>query len=303
MSEINNEKIQQKIDQVKARFEERIEKIKKEGAQKINEITDDSPDPNGFEAVLDATFDVKWKNTSIKFDIPKFSMEREIIKFHIPEVRMELKSIKFDVPAVRMVRTCLFKKPEITVKGIKVYTKMTCVYGDKPETYMKTIEIKTDIPKFTSKLQEISFDKPVVRMETTEIILKLPQFYLKKISTQIEQQENEIEDVSQDMSAKIALAEKDMQMSLQSEIAQEISKMNDEIGSQLLAERENVCSYYDDAIAKTKAAIKSLKENNAIDEVASLENELSKIIEDYKTILNNIDEGLTKATIPDLVFN
>lgn len=292
MSTINDQRIQQKVDEVKTRFEERIVQIQKDGAERINRITDDTPEPGAMGAVIDLIFDVKWKVTSIKFDIPKFSMERETIKFDVPEVKMELKSIKFDVPATRMVKKCIAKKPEFYCKGLKCTVKYTCIYADIPEPYMKTIEIKTDIPKFTSKRMEIKFDKPVVKMETTEIKLHLPQFFLKELSAELKEQEKDIERESQVMTSQIAQAEMEMKISMESEIAKELDMIYDEIRGQLLKERENVAGNYDGAIAQTKAAIKTLKENNAVDEVTRLEAELSKLVQDYSALLAEIDRSI-----------
>lgn len=288
----NEERIQNKVDEIRLEFEKRIAKIQEEGSNQIQQVAGGSPDPNGLEAVLNATFDVEWKTTSIKFDIPKFSMERADLEFDVPEVKMELKTMKFDVPATRMVRTCLFKKPEITVKRLKVYTKMTCVYGDKPEVYMKTIEIKTDIPKFSSKRMKISFDKPVVRMETTEIKLKLPQFYFRELSGELKKQQREIEDVGHLMSSEISKAESEMKLSLDLEIASELEKINSEVRDSLIKERKNISTFYDDAISKSKSSIKILKENNAVDEVKKMEDELAILVTDYQKVLDEIDNAL-----------
>lgn len=292
MAETNEQRIQQKVDEVKKTFEEKIAKIQEDGSQRIKKISDESPNPSAVEAGINATFDVKWKVTSIKFDIPKFSTQKETIKFDVPEVRMELKIIKFDVPATRMVRTCLFKKPEVTVRGISVTVKNVCVWGDKPEVYMKTTEIKTDIPKFTTKRLEIIFDKPIVKLETTEIKLSLPQFFLKELSGELKEQKEDIENVGQSMTSEIAQAETEMKISLQSEVSHELSEINDETHEELLKARKEVCSYYDDAIAKMKSSIKILKENNANEDVITIEGELSKLVKDYGDILLEIDKGL-----------
>ncbi|MFC7772494.1 hypothetical protein [Flavobacterium sp. GCM10027622] len=292
MSQTNEERIQQKVEEVKQRFEEQIAKIQENGNAKIKKISEESPEPSSLEAGINATFDVKWKETSIQFDIPKFSMEKETISFDVPEVTMELKSMKFDVPATRMVRACLFKKPEVVVRGMSVTTRMTCVYGNKPEIYMKTIEIKTDIPKFTTKKMEIIFDKPVVRLETTEIVLKLPQFFLRELSTQLNEQKEDLETVGHEMTSEIGKAENEMRFSLESEVANELKKINDELREELLKERDNACKYYDDAIAKTKSSIHILKANNFNSEVARLEAELSKMVSDYQAILEQIDNGI-----------
>lgn len=295
MSHLNDQRIQQKVDEIKNRFEEKIAKIQENGEQRLQRISQDSPDPNNLEGVLNMTFDVKWKMTSIKFDIPKFTMQRETIIFDVPEVRMELKVMKFNVPATRMIRACLFKKPEITVSKkfpYRVTNRMTCVYGNKPEFYTKTIEIKTDIPQFNTKRKEIKFDKPVVKLETTEIKLNFPQFFLKELSGELREQKRDIDLVGQYMTTEISIAENEMKISLEAEITSELKLIHDEVSEELLKERQNISSYYDDSISKVKSAIKILKENNVNEEVSRLETELSNMVKEYQEILTDIDTAL-----------
>jgi len=287
MSDFNNV-MQQKLEQIKSKYDSKIKAIQNEGAEKIRKINDDAPDPNGFEAALNFTFDIKMKTTSIKFDIPKFSMEREVFKFDIPEVRMETKSIKFDVPATRMKRTCLFKKP--VFRGLKIYSE--CVYGNKPEIYMRRVEIKTDIPIFNSKRVEIKFDKPVVRMETIEIKFDIPHFYLKKLDVQLDNHKNDIEDVSRDMSNQLSSIEQSMKTEIKLEMTKDITNMFDEMEDIVMDRRKETCIAYEDAISKTKDAIKRLKESNAQDEVNKLESSLSKIVTDFQKNLSDIDATL-----------
>ncbi|NOQ71559.1 MAG: hypothetical protein GQ574_06135 [Crocinitomix sp.] len=287
MSETNN-KIQERVEAIKEKFENRVEAIRKNGAEKIKTINEDAPDPSNTEAALNFTFDVKYRITSIKFDVPKFSMEREVIKFDIPEVRMETEEIKFDVPATRMKRKCVAKKPEF--HGFKV--KWKCIYMHVPEVYKKRITIKTDIPKFTSKRVEITFDKPVVKMDTIEVKMHLPQFYLKKVDVQIDEHKNEIEDVATDMTSEIAVLQNEMKRSLTEEISEEIDLMFDTLREDILKEREAISANYDKAIMETKSAIKRLKENNATAKVKNLEEKLSQLVSEYKLVLTDLDKAL-----------
>jgi len=286
--ENSNAVIQQKVEELRAKFEARVQAIRKKGAEQLGDISDDAPDPSDFEAMLNLTFDVKWKLTSIKFDVPQFSMERETIKFDVPEVKMKTRELKFDVPATRMKRTCIAKKPEFHGPRIK----WTCIYADVPEPYMKRVSIKTDIPEFSSKRMEIKFDKPVVKMDRVEIKLHLPQFYLKKLDAQIEGHKEKIEDVAADMTSEISSAQTELKSSLQSEIGQEIELMFDALRESILKERANVETSYNDAIGKTKSAIRILKENNAVDEVSRLEGELAKLVTDYRQLLIDLDAAL-----------
>ncbi|MGM0943975.1 MAG: hypothetical protein ACQEW9_02265 [Bacteroidota bacterium] len=76
MSHINEERIQSKVEEIRLEFERKVSKIQEEGGSRIQDISKDTPNPSAAEAVLNASFDLEWKITSIKFDIPKFRMER-----------------------------------------------------------------------------------------------------------------------------------------------------------------------------------------------------------------------------------
>ena len=64
------------------------------------------------------------------------------------------------------------------------------------------------------------------------------------------------------------------------------------MAGEILDKRDEISTSFNDAIAKTKSAIKILKENNAIDEVKKLEGNLSKLINEYSSILNDLDDAV-----------
>jgi|GEM_PF-6590114 len=292
MSNETDPRIQQTLDEIQARFETRLSEIKKSGAEKINEVTDDSPDPNSVEATVNMTFDVQFKTTSIKFDVPTFRMETQKLVFDLPTVTMSLKSISWDVPATRMERRCIAKKPVITCNWKGCKTEMKCMYMDFPEVYMKRMEIKMDYPEFSMKRQELSFDKPMITFETVEIKLDLPQFHLRDLSGDLREQEADLTEIGREMETQVALAQKEMDAALVTGVGDQIEVIFDEIRQQLTDERAGISKQFDDAIAKMKSTIKTLKENNATDEVPKLEGELAKLVEDYKTVLDEIDASI-----------
>nr|WP_314499245.1 hypothetical protein [uncultured Chryseobacterium sp.] len=289
MNNNTDPRIQAKLNEVQARFEKRLEEIKTSGTEKINNVMDDSPDPSSIEVTIDMTFEVELKNTTIKFDIPKFSKELQKILFDVPIVKMYTKSLSWDVPATKMEKRCIAKKPVVTCNWKGCTTKMKCMYMDFPIVYMKRMEIKVDMPEFSMKKQELSFDKPVIKLETVEIILKLPQFHLRDLSADLKKQENELKEIGSEMESQIAVAKNEMDLSLVTEVADQVELVFDDIRNQLITERMNVSSQFDNAISTMKNTIKILKENNASEEIPKLESELSKLIEDYKTILSEID--------------
>lgn len=292
METLNDPGIEKAVESVKERFEQKLEAIKEKGNSKIQEVQEDSPDPNAVEATVDITFDVKFKDTSIKFDIPRFSTALHKIIFDMPQVTMKTKSISWDVPATKMERRCIAKKPVFKCSGLKCTTKMECIYMDMPVAYMKRMEIKTDVPEFVMKPQDISFDKPVITMETVEIILKLPQFHLRDLSADLKEQEGEFQDIGREMEAEVAVAKREMDEALLTEVGSEVEKVFDGIRQQLIEERGKVSVQFDDAIAKMKTAIKTLKENNAVDEVAALEKQLGELVTNYTDVLKDIDNGI-----------
>ena len=299
MSTENDVRIQQKIDEVKSHYEQKIQKIQEEGSEKIDDINDDFEKPSSGELLVNMIFDVKMKTTSFKLDLPKFTMERETIKFDVPEVKMEIKTISFDVPAIRMETKCIAKKPEVKVKGLKVYTEWTCIYADVPETYMKRVEFKTDIPKFTSKRVEVVFDKPVITMETKEIKFDVPQFFLKEANATMKQHQQDIEEVGQEMTGEIAKVQSEMKLALDSTIGTEVKSIFDEIRLRITKERAQVSKNYEFAISQAKAAAKHLKENNANEEVVAVEADIAKLINDFSKVLEQIDKSLNDLGVEE----
>jgi len=292
MSNQTDPRIQKALDEIQARFEKRLNEIKLDGESRIKDISDETPDPNGAEVAIDATFDVDFKNTSIKFDIPKFSTELQKIIFDIPSVKMSTKTLSWDVPATKMERRCIAKKPVIVRRGLSVTVKSECIYMDVPVGYTKRMEIKIDMPEFAMKKQEISFDKPIIKFETIEIKIKLPQFHLRELSTDLKENEDDFKEVGREMESKIAVAKNDMDKSLIEEVNEQVETIFDDIRKQLLDQRVNISSQFDDAIGKMKSTIKILKENNATNEIPKLEGELSKLVDDYKVVLNEIDSSI-----------
>ncbi|RBW61947.1 hypothetical protein DS884_02790 [Tenacibaculum sp. E3R01] len=287
MSEIDK-RIQEKIKKKEALLKEKIEALQKSAKSRIDDL--EKPNPSDFEAAIDLQFDIKWKITSIKFDIPKFSMELEKISFDIPEVKMETEKISFDVPAIRMKRACLFKKPEFHGFPPKVYMK--CVYGNKPEIYTKRVEFKTDIPKFSSKRIEIKFDKPVVKMETIEIKMHLPQFYLTSVEGEIKNYSEDVQEIGNDMNSEAKKLSDNFSNEINTELKQDIKDLFDEIQNSLIKSREEISVNYNTGITNIKTSIKRLKEANATDKVKELESQLAILITDFENALKTIDENL-----------
>ncbi|UKN01089.1 hypothetical protein K6119_15265 [Paracrocinitomix mangrovi] len=282
-----NDAIKTKIEQKQEELKTKIEALKSKAEQEIDDL--EEPDTGGtFGAVTNVSIDVKWRMTSIKFDIPKFSMERETIKFDVPQVKMELEKISFDVPAVKMVTKCAFKIPEF--HGLKIYSK--CVYMDVPETYSKRIEFKTDIPKFTSKRVEIKFDKPVVRMETIEIKLHLPQFFVKSVDVEINEYSEKAQQISNELSADVNELTSKFKTEMDAELKEEVKSLFEGMRKDLVDSRKLVCSNYENAISQTKTSIKRLKEANAVERVKELEQKLAGIIADFDKSLKEIDSNL-----------
>lgn len=292
MLQLADDRISVRVSTIEEEYKKRIAEVTFEAAERVQRLQDEEPDPNKFEAVLKVTFDVKWRITTIKFDIPRFSMERENIKFDIPEVRMKTDEIKFDLPSTRMVRKCVFKKP--VFRGLKWYSE--CVYMDVPEVYKKRVTIKLDVPQFNRNRVEVKFDKPVVSRKRVEIKLHLPQFYVKDISAELKEYERKAGEIGEDVNFKMAEIQSEFRAAIESAIGMEIAEIFDETRASLIGSRNEISKNFDAAVSPTKTAIKTLKENNAKNEVARLEGELSRVVSEYELVLNEIDSALREIS-------
>lgn len=278
--------------ELEAKFKAKMAEIKTRYAEEMNSITGEMPDPNTFEALINFSFDVKWKNTKIKFDVPKIYSKRETIKFDIPEVKMKTDSIKFDVPSTKRERKCVAKKP--VFRSWKWYSE--CIYLDVPVPYMKRVEIKLDIPKFNSKRVDISFDIPEIRMERVDVSFKIPHFYLREVRAEIRDKQMELQEVAKRMEAEMNRESEQFKVQIEKIISASIGEQFDDMREKLIEQRNNIQVPFDDAVASGKSAANALRANGATDHLARIEGEISKIVENYKGTMETIDASLNEIT-------
>ncbi|SHN24925.1 hypothetical protein [Chitinophaga sp. CF418] len=255
-------------------FEAKVNQILDDGQGEIDQINEDIEDPSTVETAVKVKFDIEWGMTSIKFDVPKLRKRREDVSFDVPELHTDLEEIKFKVPATRMVEKCVTKAPKVIKVFPKPKIEMVCINVSIPEVYMKDVSIKLDMPKIRKRRIAVKFNIPEVHMDRIEIKTKVPKIHVKNVNAEIEEKKRRIEDVSTRISNRIERESQDLQNTMQEELVTTTSQHFDNERKTNLDERKQVEEAYNQKISEYKRAINTLKENKAVDHVATLEADL-----------------------------
>ena len=300
---------EEKIKELTKRFELEMANLSGEISKTAEEIQEDSEilqdkgigftiaDENGNK------YNFEWKEVSFHVPIPHFSMLEQDISFDIPSITMKTNDISFDVPAVRMVDKQVGIKPETkcgwetrTTLGIK-HKYWACKIYDKPiiisipEAYMRTVKIKVDIPEVRMETQNIIFHVPSVTVE-----MKYVKFHCI-VLTGIDYQE--AEDNIQDSEAEINEGQRKIDLLTES-FESEMNTLSIQLTNESFDKAENDIKdlmkphqeKYEIGIRKLKDAIKTLKNNNAVEKVKIEEANLQKLINEMNTFIAPYKQAL-----------
>jgi len=278
-----------KIEKIKSDFDIKVQEIQSKYEPQKDKIEEDYPNPEDWEAALGADIVIKWVDTSLKFDLPQFTMRTQSMSFDLPSVTMRLKTISFDVPETYMETVCITKVPKwygpLTVK-------MECIYADVPKVRSKRIEIKLDVPEIVSNRVDWKFDIPKVEMKTTEIIITLPQITVREVSVTIAQKQEAYSSLATEMSKEINEEQLLMQTRMKSEVFLPIANVISEQRNEMINKREEISKSFALPIQLMKDTINTLKQNNAFEKVAELESQLSALVQEYQKVLIQVDEAI-----------
>lgn len=228
--------LEQQIEQIRADYEPKFEAIKAEG-QKLN---DEAPRPNEFEATVNTEFEIHWKRTTIKLDLPEIRWKRRDIKLDLPQVAMKTTSIKWDNPEVYWEVTKVGEYP--CFKGWKWYS---CDIKTKvPQVRMVRREAKFDVPQFSWDTTTMKLDIPEFFTNRTEIKLDLPQFKVKDVKAEIGKQKAAADAIERKATALGEQQKADIEAAVRSELADK---------------QAETIAQFDDGIAKLSTAIDRLK--------------------------------------------
>lgn len=290
MAETNlNPETQAKIDQITLDFYTKVQEIQTNYEPQKEKIEEDYPNPENWEAALGADIVVTWVDTSLKFDLPEFTMKTQPISFDLPSVTMNLQIISFDVPETFMETTCIAKVPK-WYGPFKV--KMECIYMDVPKVRNKRIEIKLDVPEISSNRVEWTFDIPEVTMKTTEIIMTLPQITVREVSVTIAQKQEAYSSLANEMSKDINDEQLLMQSRMKSEVFLPMANVISEQREKMILQRVEISKSFDFPVQLMKNTINTLKQNNAFEKVSELEVQLAKLVTEYQRALTEVDKAI-----------
>ncbi|HZG45644.1 MAG TPA: hypothetical protein VEZ41_05180 [Allosphingosinicella sp.] len=236
--------LQQRIDEVIARYQPEIDRIQRDG----EELGENEPGKIGV--VIGSDVDVQWRDRLIAFNLPTVTMRERRISLDLPEVSRNRQRIVFDIPTVVMETWCAFKRPVWR----KWKMKMECVYMDKPVVRMKRHEIIYDIPAVTMRRKDMVLKIPEFGSNRHEIKLKLPEFTLKNTRAELRQLEDKGEELRQ--------RGEELGRAMEQEINALVGGALGEAGSVGSKARQELEAQFNEGIAQLEASIKELTAQN-----------------------------------------
>lgn len=296
MAQELEELLQAKTGELSKNYETKVNEIVENGQKYIDQINEEYEDPNAVEGTVNASFDVKWEMTSIKLDLPKIRMRREDLSFDVPELHTELEEIKFKVPATKIVEKCVTKVPKV-IRVVPPKVEMVCLNVPVPEVYMKDVSIKIDLPKLRKKRIEIKFDIPEFHMERVEIKTKVLKIYMRDVEAQMGEKKKKIEDTAIRMNNELDRETQTFQKNMQEELVGTTNQYFDNQRTDIIGERKKVEEAYNVKISEYKKGITTLKENNAVEQVKTLEAELDSVVREYEQNLKPFDERINQVSL------
>ena len=241
--ERENAALQQKLAEIKARYQPKLQELSAKGKK----VEDDYRRPGDPELVLGVDFDVEWKDVEMSFDVPSITMEDRRVSLDLPEVTSSRERISFDIPDVRMVDKKVGQYPEIY--GTTVRWKDIIV--SLPEPYMRRVDFSLDLPSVTMRRQEFVLGIPRLTMERVRWVVGLPQFKVTNINVKTTQMKE----------AGQALQAEGQQLGeqMKAEIDAEVAKFKAAMIAAAFATKTEVSNGYNEALGTIKGAIDELQ--------------------------------------------
>lgn len=291
---MENERLKNRLDELQRKYDEKFKKVEKETTDESEEIQDETDGSVGGKFKVE----IKMVEQKLSLDLPSITTKSKEIKFHVPEVTVKTKRIVWHEPKIVMRRRKVGEVPEIVCRDVRnslgfmgqeCKTRWKPIYFDVPVTEKVKKEIKIDLPEIKMKLQ--SFDIPWVEitMIQQDIILHLPSVTFKDVEVEVEKESEELQRKTE---RKIVRLQSDFEAESKQIISEESSFMFDQEIDKLLEQKKTVQNMFNPIIDDMKSKIKSLKGTGATDEVKNLENQLSDLVEQYKTAINQIGDAI-----------
>lgn len=235
--------LEQKIEDIKKRYEPRIAALKQKGEQ----LEDDFERPSDVGVVIGVDFKVDWKDVELIFDLPSLTVKDKKISLDLPEIFSNQQRIVFDVPDVRMVDRVIGKKPEVHWPKV-IWTDIIISI---PEPYMRRVEIIYDIPSVRMKRNDFVLGIPEVSMTRHRWVVGLPQFTVVNVSAKTE----EIQKKGQGLKTE----GEQLGSEMRAEIESEVEKFKAGFMSSALSTKVEISNAFNNALGSIRTAIEDLQ--------------------------------------------
>ena len=225
-----------RFEEIQKKYQHDLDDLTRQAQDLGKEMEDEVPNI----PIVNGRIETDMVPLSISFDLPEVVMRNKEISFDVPQVTHELKTMSFKLPKTSMKPHIVGHKPEITVRGLKVYTKWTEIITDLPVVTMVLHEIKTKIPKVTVGRMRIVVKLPEVTMKTREFSWGMPSVRVSDAKQEIGKLESEMKYVSDKLNATTDAMKAEIDSATRDILAEQRSKLVAEFDSaraELLSQR------------------------------------------------------------------
>jgi methyl-accepting chemotaxis protein len=291
---MSNERMQQRIELLTEEYDARFKQVGdslREDGENLEEEYDSSIGGK-------VKFDIKMVEQKMVFDLPSITFGHKKIKFDLPSVTNKLKRIVWSEPKITMEDRKVGESPSVKCKKDDFGIPYSCTTTWKPiitkvpVTTMVKKEIKIEIPEISMRTQEFNIPEVKITLSRQEIIMHLPSITVTDVEVEAEYHENNIKDSEK----KLSRLENGFKVELNKIVFEETTLLFEEQISDLEGHNESIKNIFDPMISDIKSNIKTVRSAGAKDEVARLEAQLTNLVSQYNTSINQISDAIEEIT-------
>lgn len=282
-----SEELQQKIEEITARYQPELQRLEQEGQA----IGDEAMDPNSAEAVINIDFDMQWKDREIIFDIPTVTMRARDLSLDLPKIDMKRQRIVFDTPSVRMENRVVGKYPEFH-GPFKI--KWKDIIAKVPVTFMERQEIIFDIPEVRMERKNISLKIPEFGKNRQRWVVRLPEFTAKNVKVEakkLQERGQELQRRGEELGARMQAEVQLLVASFYGPLAEEGRELRQDVEESFSGAIQQVKSAIDELSARKIDPVKVPAEGGNI----NLRKALDDLIRERQSLTAAIDQALAPA--------
>jgi hypothetical protein len=273
-------------------------------AKDIKEDTREDTDDGSVFVTFD--IDVEMVEQTVKMHLPKVTMESMTLKMNLPQARGRDKEISYHVPVTVMVRQQIGTHPETICR-----TEYKRIGGVRiPYPHCETVwkPLLADVPKIQMEQRRIVFTYPEITVNETEFIVNLPKFEpelktitfktpsitIRDVRVEARRAEERAKRAELEFNADTKAAVAEFRHDVAMHIKEPHTKMFDCIREDILSQRVEAMSKFENPIAMLNAGIANLKNNETDDDRDQIA-ELERSREDMIAKSREIDKTFSDA--------